>query len=121
MSVFRQWRAGSGSEAKTPKMVQKKDHNESDGPKSLKTCLLTNLVPWDDRWTVVEVPNTIMLKYQPISNFLVRHVLSVSILDELQLYRSQSSDRVVRSDLSSFLANECFFRETDNAHRRATI
>ena len=102
-------------------MVQKKDHNGTDGPKTLITCLLTNLVPWDDRWTVVEVPNTIMLKYQPISKFLVRHVFSVSILDELQLHRSQSSDRVVRSDLSSFLANECFFRETDNAHQRTMI
>ena len=102
-------------------MIQKKDHNGPDGPKTLKKCLLINLVPWDGRWTVVEVPNTIMLKYQPISNFLVRHVLSVSILDELQLHRSQSSDRVVRSDLSSFLATECFFRETNNAHQRTMI
>ena len=102
-------------------MVQKKDHNGPDGSKTLKTCLLNNLVPWDDRWTVVEVPNTVMLKYQPISNFHVRQVLSVSILDELQLHRSQRSDGVVRSDLNSFLANGCFFRETDNAHQRTMI
>ena len=102
-------------------MFQKKDHNGPDDPKTLKTFLLSNLVPWDERWTVVEVPNTIMLKYQPISKFLVRHVLSVSILDELQLHRSQSSDRVVRSNLSSFLANECIFRETDNVHQLTMI
>ena len=53
-------------------MIQKKDHNVSDGPKTLKTYLLIHLLAQDDRWTVVEVPNTIMLKYQPISKILVR-------------------------------------------------
>ena len=72
-------------------MVQKKDHNVSDGAKTIKTCLLILLLAQDGRWTVVEVPNAIMLKYQPVSKFRVRQILDgperPNSLVDLELFR----------------------------------